>query len=1227
MKIKIQSYMFTVCLIGVFLSNISAAITSQERSALISIYNSTGGDNWYRNSDWKTPPLYTDGFAMPGTEGSWYGVTVSSDHVVKLDLNNDHLIGSIPTEIGDLVFLTDLVLCNNQLNTIHDRLGNCTNLVNLQLYSNAFTGPIPARIGALVKLKYLNLSGNSFSSIPHEIGNLTQLITLCIAGNQLSTIPAELGNLPVLSTLELHENRITGVLFPQVGNLTNLEFLTLNNNLLTGLPSQIGNLTKLNDLYLSYNQISTLPAEIGNMTMCRFLELSHNRIVSLPLQIGNLSQLNYLDLSYNLLTTLPSEIGRLERVEYFYLNNNSFTSIHPRVGDMGNLYSLVISNNQLTTLPPEFGKLVNLSDLHANNNRISSLPVEMATMIKLSILNLSGNQLTTIPVEFKNMSSLSLIDLSHNRFTTFPPELGSSASHDLSYNSISGTIPPQLLYHPNRGFLDLSHNNVSGTIPPAPENMYAFYCGLDLSYNQLTGAIPPSFFTHLEFSANPRSMRYSYPNIENSRRIGWGLNLSNNKLSGHISSDFKKFIWLESLNLSNNEFTGSIPIELSQSEWLVDVNVSRNFLSGNIPTEIWSGYLFNFDISSNFFTGDISANIISNQFLYKLNIGYNAISPTDSSVITYLNIKDPDWLSTQTLLPTNISAKGISSSAIKVSWTPIAYTADSGGYLVYYSTSPNGPWTLAGSTTSKSISYYNITGLQSNTTYFLSVRTHTNPHANNKMDVITSFSTPVSAITAPGLPPTINVNRFDYFFGYIIGKSLPPSQSFTITNTGGSILNWSVYSNVSWLSCTPVSGTQSGIVTLSIIDSQLQKGTYTALITVIDTNATNSPITLHITLTVKTPSEDILPFGEFSTPLDGSIVSSSIPVTGWALDDTGIDSVKIYIQEDSTLIYIGDAVFVEGARPDVEAAYPGYPFNYKAGWGYMMLTNFLPRGGNGTYILNAIATDFSGQSFTLGTKTINVDNQNAKLPFGAIDTPLQGGGASGKTYINFGWVLTPPPNLIPIDGSTIFVLIDSVPIHKVTYGDARTDIRDLFPGYLNHEAAGGHYYIDTSKYSNGVHTIAWVATDNAGNTGGIGSRFFNIMNSEQDLVIQKQKQENKIFPVVSSQQNLSPGTHSIKYRKGFSNDSQLIELYPNKKGVATITIEELERLEIYLTPGIVNLTSLPVGATLDNLQGIFYWQPVPGFIGNYNLEFLEKNSDEVYEKQVIQISIVPKVRF
>ena len=52
-----------------------------------------------------------------------------------------------------------------------------------------------------------------------------------------------------------------------IGNLTNLTWLNLYNNQLTGeIPSEIGNLTNLTYLYLNHNQLSgVIPEEICNI--------------------------------------------------------------------------------------------------------------------------------------------------------------------------------------------------------------------------------------------------------------------------------------------------------------------------------------------------------------------------------------------------------------------------------------------------------------------------------------------------------------------------------------------------------------------------------------------------------------------------------------------------------------------------------------------------------------------------------------------------------------------------------------------------------------------------------------------------------------------------------------------------------------------------------------------------------------------------------------------------
>ena len=82
-------------------------------------------------------------------------------------------------------------------------------------------------------------------------------------------------------------------------------------------------------------------------------------------------------------------------------------------------------------------------------------------------------------------------------------------------------------------------------------------------------------------------------------------------------------------------------------------------------------------------------------------------------------------------------------------------------------------------------------------------------------------------------------------------------------------------------------------------------------------------------------------------------------------------------------------------------------------------------------------------------------NASATKPFGAIDTPTQGGLASGAGFVNFGWALTPQPKMIPLNGSTITVLVDGAPLGPVDYNHERPDIETLFPGFQNTAGANG----------------------------------------------------------------------------------------------------------------------------------------------------------------------------
>ena len=149
----------------------AAYVTIPSREVLIELYNATGGDGWTNNAGWKTPPLHTDGFALPGTEGTW-ARHHDERHRDQHQSVPNNLVGTLPASIGTLTGLLSLNLHTNQLSgPIPESLGNLTQLLLLHLYSNSFTGTLPTTLGNLTHLEQLNVHYNLLSgSIPANPG-------------------------------------------------------------------------------------------------------------------------------------------------------------------------------------------------------------------------------------------------------------------------------------------------------------------------------------------------------------------------------------------------------------------------------------------------------------------------------------------------------------------------------------------------------------------------------------------------------------------------------------------------------------------------------------------------------------------------------------------------------------------------------------------------------------------------------------------------------------------------------------------------------------------------------------------------------------------------------------------------------------------------------------------------------------------------------------------------
>lgn len=527
--------------------------------------------------------------------------------------------------------------------------------------------------------------------------------------------------------------------------------------------------------------------------------------------------------------------------------------------------------------------------------------------------------------------------------------------------------------------------------------------------------------------------------------------------------------------------------------------------------------------------------------------------------------------------------------------------------------------------------------------------------------------------------PEIRLSKTLFGFGAVRNGPVSPAGTTEVSNAGTGTLAWTATPSSDWISVAPTNGIGAGLLTLGIARTDLPAGVHQGTVVVADPGAWNSPQTITVNYEVFEPGTDAPPFGVFDTPPSGSTVASSIPVTGWALDDIGIQSVRIYQgtgAADRSLI--GEAVLVEGARPDVEAAFPGYPQNTRAGWGYMMLTNFLPQ-GDGPYQLMAFATDLAGNEALLGAKPITVDNAAATLPFGAIDTPAQGGAASGTAYMNFGWALTPQPKFLPTDGSSITVWVDGAPLGHPSYNHYRADIAALFPGYANSAGAVGFFSLNTAVYTDGLHTIAWSATDSAGATDGIGSRYFSILNAgsvgsqSADAGLRSgvpesfPPDETKIFSVRSDQTGdagLSFPENSrqpVFVKRGMETAAPAEIVVPAADGSLRIELSEVGRVAVYLNENdageagtaifergkrmreatvagresrraraaryeaydlvLDRWRPLPIGASFDPFDGVLYWQPGPGFLGEFEFVVIDR---QTATKRGLKIAIHPR---
>eukprot|EP01018_Ginkgo_biloba_P025480 Gb_25753 [translate_table: standard] len=523
-----------------------------------------------------------------------------------LHLSDNNLMGSIPTWLWNLPLQTLDLSQNNLTGQLVDLIPNSAHSIQfMDLHSNHFTGFIPMKIGAIFPdLTYLAFSSNNLSGIvPSSIGNMKSLKILCLSDNKLyGKIPSALGNCSALQALKLAKNSLTGGIPMEVWNLRWLQTLHLSENRLTGaLPSDLRQSTSLMQLIilnLGMNNISGhIPRWLGNLSQLRVVVLRSNCFQGLiPSEVSSLKTLQILDLSQNNLSgPIPAHLGMLTAMtdisqgRRYWLQNLSTIGYYMEEVQLTNK-AKTVSYTYDTILP-----LITSIDL-SQNHLIGTIPLEIEKLNGLITLNLSWNSLSgTIPDVFGTAMQLESLDLSRNE--------------------LSGQVPTSLQMPGSLGVLNLSYNRLSGRIPDV-RHLDTFgadsyvgnpnLCGRPLN-KSCSAAVPPPTLTEDddEDEDDTESELLWYGGLLISHAMGfwgvfavlffkreWRCNLfgamdrAAHLLLRTIPLEIEKLNGLITLNLSQNSLSGTIPDVFGTAMQLESMDLAHNELSGKVPTSL-----------------------------------------------------------------------------------------------------------------------------------------------------------------------------------------------------------------------------------------------------------------------------------------------------------------------------------------------------------------------------------------------------------------------------------------------------------------------------------------------------------------------------------------------------------------------------------------------------------------------------------------------------------------
>ncbi|XP_071769933.1 leucine-rich repeat transmembrane protein FLRT2 [Centroberyx gerrardi] len=224
--------------------------------------------------------------------------------------NNQINNAGFPVELHNVASVETVYLYGNQLDEFPLNLPKNTRVLHLQ--ENNIQTISKTALAQLTRLEELHLDDNSISTVGVEEGAFREAVSLkllFLTKNHLSSVP--IGLPEDLKELRLDENRIAIIAEEAFQNVTRLQRLLLDGNLLTDegiAPGTFQDLVNLRELALARNSLTFPPPLLPSQSLLK-LSLQENQIDQIPVAaFSSLHKLEKLDVSNNQLQTLTQGV-------------------------------------------------------------------------------------------------------------------------------------------------------------------------------------------------------------------------------------------------------------------------------------------------------------------------------------------------------------------------------------------------------------------------------------------------------------------------------------------------------------------------------------------------------------------------------------------------------------------------------------------------------------------------------------------------------------------------------------------------------------------------------------------------------------------------------------------------------------------------------------------------------------------------------------------------------